>query len=119
MVSKSTERSRLKRQQIYNKNAYELPKEKVQERKNAANRLAAMTREGEEDVKMEYGKQRRELKRVYRVRKVAEKKSEEVNFTTPPKRVVKNKMRRLRRKPNFVYSFSWNGCLVISTHKTP
>ena len=53
MVSKSTERSRLRRQKIYNKNAYELPKEKVQERKNAANRLAAMTREGEEDVKME------------------------------------------------------------------
>ena len=64
-----------------------------------------MAREGDEDAKMEYRKQQREWKRVHRARKAAEKKSEEDDFTTSQKRVVKSKMRRLRRKPNLVFSF--------------
>ena len=45
MVNKSTKQSQLNRQKIYNnKNAHEVLKEKEWERKNAANRLDAITR---------------------------------------------------------------------------
>ena len=81
--NKSTVRSRLRRQKIYsNKNAHELLKKKESERKNGANKLAPTLRESDEDAKVEYRKNQAEAKWAYQVKKVAEMKSTETEFTT-------------------------------------